>query len=454
VSHPLTSPGLKPDTIYLSWANTIRLGLVQTAIGSIVVLTTSTMNRVMVIEHMLPAMIPGILVALHYVVQLARPRLGHASDVSGRRTPWIIGGIVTLACGALLAASATAWMAAEPGFGIALAVFAFLLIGIGVGASGTSLLALLAQQVAPERRPAAGSIVWMMMILGFILTAGIAGHFLDPFSGGRLVLVTACVCLLAVTVATLALWGVERSSHPQAADVQPASMPFREALLSVWEDARARQFTVFVFVSMLAYSTQDLILEPFAGAVFDMTPGESTQLSGIQNAGVLMGMILIALCGSLFKGRLLGSLRFWTVTGCVGSAAALITLSLAGIVGHGWPLEISVFALGTANGAFAVAAIASMMALAGAGEANREGVRMGLWGAAQAIAFALGGFLGTAAIDVLRWLLSYPDSAYSFVFLAEAALFIVAARLAFRLDQTANSSIATYTGTTGWRLSS
>jgi BCD family chlorophyll transporter-like MFS transporter len=205
---------------------------------------------------------------------------------------------------------------------------------------------------------------------------------------------------------------------------------------------------------MLAYSTQDLILEPFAGAVFDMTPGESTQLSGIQNAGVLMGMILIALCGSLFKGRLLGSLRFWTVTGCVGSAAALITLSLAGIVGHGWPLEISVFALGTANGAFAVAAIASMMALAGAGEANREGVRMGLWGAAQAIAFALGGFLGTAAIDVLRWLLSYPDSAYSFVFLAEAALFIVAARLAFRLDQTANSSIATYTGTTGWRLSS
>jgi BCD family chlorophyll transporter-like MFS transporter len=185
-----------------------------------------------------------------------------------------------------------------------------------------------------------------------------------------------------------------------------------------------------------------------------MTPGESTQLSGIQNAGVLLGMVLIALCGSLFNGRLLGSLRFWTVAGCIGSAAALISLSMAGVVGMGWPLEVSVFMLGTANGAFAVAAIGSMMALAGAGEANREGVRMGMWGAAQAIAFALGGFVGTAAIDVLRSLLSHPDAAYAFVFIAEAALFVVAARLAFRLEQTTDLSIATYTGTTGWRLSS
>jgi MFS transporter, BCD family, chlorophyll transporter len=35
---------------------------------------------------------------------------------------------------------------------------------------------------------------------------------------------------------------------------------------------------------------------------------------------------------------------------------------------------------------FAVAAIGSMMALAGEGRGRREGTRMGLWGAAQAIA--------------------------------------------------------------------
>jgi BCD family chlorophyll transporter-like MFS transporter len=108
---------------------------------------------------------------------------------------------------------------------------------------------------------------------------------------------------------------------------------------------------------------------------------------------------------------------------------ALAGLTFGGQYGPSWPIEINVFALGVANGAFAVAAIASMMNLAGNGTARREGLRMGLWGAAQAIAFAIGGFLGTAAIDVTRQLLSEPATAYGLVFAGEAALFLIAAWL-------------------------
>ncbi|MEM8699780.1 MAG: MFS transporter, partial [Pseudomonadota bacterium] len=43
----------------LSWLGIVRLGLVQTALGAIVVLTTSTINRIMVVELGLAAMIPG-----------------------------------------------------------------------------------------------------------------------------------------------------------------------------------------------------------------------------------------------------------------------------------------------------------------------------------------------------------------------------------------------------------
>ena len=81
------------------WLGIVRLGLVQTALGAIVVLTTSTLNRIMVVELALPAMIPGALVALHYAVQLLRPRLGHGSDVGGRRSPWIVGGMAVLGLG-------------------------------------------------------------------------------------------------------------------------------------------------------------------------------------------------------------------------------------------------------------------------------------------------------------------------------------------------------------------
>ncbi|MFZ8913852.1 MAG: PucC family protein, partial [Pseudomonadales bacterium] len=88
----------------LSWLGIVRLGLVQTALGAIVVLTTSTLNRIMVVELALPAMIPGALVALHYAIQLLRPRLGHGSDVGGRRSPWILGGMAVLGLGGFAAA--------------------------------------------------------------------------------------------------------------------------------------------------------------------------------------------------------------------------------------------------------------------------------------------------------------------------------------------------------------
>ena len=95
------------------WGSIARLGLVQMALGAIVVLTTSTLNRVMVVELALPALLPGLLVALHYAVQLARPRMGFGSDVGGRRTPWIVGGMAVLASGGVLAALATALLTPE-----------------------------------------------------------------------------------------------------------------------------------------------------------------------------------------------------------------------------------------------------------------------------------------------------------------------------------------------------
>jgi len=411
----------------LGWLGIVRLGLVQTALGAIVVLTTSTMNRVMVVELALPAMIPGALVGLHYAVQMLRPRLGYGSDVGGRRTPWIIGGMAVLALGAVLAAIGISLYAAQPVAAALLAVAAFLLIGLGVGAAGTSLLVLLAQRVSPHRRGAAASIVWFMMIAGFAVTATIAGRLLDPFTTLRLVAVTAGVGGFAFLVALVAVWGVE---GPLAAAKQRTQRTdFKAALREVWAETEARRFTVFVFVSMLAYSAQDLILEPFAGAVFGFTPGESTQLSGLQHAGVLAGMLLVAVAGTLLSKRL-GSLRVFTFGGCIASAFALAGLVAAGFVGPGWPLRQTVFLLGFANGAFAVAAIGSMMALASRGRESREGTRMGLWGAAQAIAFGIGGFLGTVLSDAARLVLGSPASAYVTVFAAEAVLFLWSAWLA------------------------
>jgi BCD family chlorophyll transporter-like MFS transporter len=415
---------MTPD---FGWLGIARLGLVQAAIGAMVVLTTSTLNRVMVVELGLPALLPGLLVALHYIVQVMRPRMGFGSDVGGRRTPWIVGGLAVLALGGVGASAATAWMQTAPGAGIALAAVCFVLIGVGVSASGTSLLVLLAKRVPEHRRAPAATIVWMMMIVGFAVTAGVAGKLLDPYTPARLVAVTAAACALAFAVAVLALRGLEgEGGRAPARDAPPR---FVEALNQVWGEPDARRFTVFIFVSMLAYSAQDLILEPFAGTVFGYTPGQSTSLSGVQHGGVLAGMILVALAGQRF-----GSLRAWTVGGCIASALALASLVGAAAVGAAWPFRETVFLLGVSNGAFSIAAIGSMMRLAGQGREGREGVRMGLWGAGQAVAFGLGGLVGTAASDLARWLIGSPAAAYATVFAFEALLFVAAALLAARID--------------------
>jgi BCD family chlorophyll transporter-like MFS transporter len=224
------------------------------------------------------------------------------------------------------------------------------------------------------------------------------------------------------------------------------------ALAQVWSEPAARRFTVFVFLSMLAYSLQDLILEPYAGLVFGFTPGESTQLASVQHGGVLVGMICVALSGSVIGGRILSSMRFWIVGGCLISALALFGLALSGFF-PSWPLRANVFTLGVANGAFAVAAIGSMMTLAGQGTGHRQGLRMGLWGASQAIAFALGGVLGTLAVDIARWLLQSTEVAYAAVFGGEAVLFVVSAALAARLALPAARSSMVARALPGFRTS-
>lgn len=427
---------------YLTWPQIARLGLVQASLGSIVVLTTSLLNRVMVVELALPAILPGALVAIHYFIQLIRPRMGFGSDQTRRATPWIRGGILVLASGGVLAAASTILLSSSVGLGIALATVAFLMIGIGVSSSGTALLVLLAKRVEPKKKAAAATCVWLMMIFGFAFTASVSGKFLTPFSFERLLMISSTVSVIAVIVTFLAIWGMESPvvKTPQSlsnadeaeSEASPIKVSFREAFTEVWQESRVRSFTWFVFVSMLAYSSQDLILEPFAAVAFGFSPAETTSLSGLQNGGVLIGMLALAFITTKAKSQTLTTLSTWTIGGCLASALAMMGLVLSGPIDNVLFFQVSVFLLGIFNGAFSIAAIGSMMQFASMGSARREGVRMGIWGASQAMAFGLGGIIGTGLSDIARIVLGDPASAYAFVFFLEGVLFVVAAYLSYQ----------------------
>ena len=345
--------------------------------GTLDRLTTSTLNRLAVVEFGLPAVLSGLLVGLHNAIQITRPNWGFRSDSGGNRTRFIILGMATLGFGAFLASVGLVMMALTYWQGLAVSILAYGLIGVGVGASGTSLLALLA--------------TLLMMTFGIAVTATVVGKLLDPYSPARLLQLVGGVGVVATTLTTLAIWGIEKhhSTKPQP---QTAPQPFSAGLAEVWAEPRARNFTLFIFLSMVAYFMQELILEPYAGLAFGFTPGQSTQLSGAQNGGVFVGMLTVGIAAT---GLRIGSLRAWVMIGCSGSALLLLAIAILGQIAQGAALLLpATVGLGLFNGIFAVAAIGSMMALASEGREAREGTRMGLWGASQAIAAGVGACLG------------------------------------------------------------
>jgi BCD family chlorophyll transporter-like MFS transporter len=400
-----------------SWGLIVRLCLVNASIGALAALPVNLFNRLMTVELALPALLPGLLVALHYGVQLSRPVWGHRSDVHGGRTPYILGGLICVALGVIGAAWGIGLAETSLPFALTVWLVSYILIGLGIGAGGTSFLALLAS-VSGTRKAAAATLAWLFLIIGAIAASIGTGVAIDPYSPARLMQVVPVVCLIAVLVSMIGTLRVERHA---GVVIPPKDDRLSVAVAATWADPTARAFTGFVFLSILAFYLSELILEPFAGHIHGLTPDASTKLSGGKDGAALMGMIGAGVLSQLR----IGTLRFWAITGCIISAAGLMCLAF------GLPLVPSTMTLGLGNGLFVVGAIGSMMQLAAAHE-SATGTRMGVFGASQAVAAGLAGLIATGTLDVARWQAS-DQFAYGVVFTFEAFLFIAAALVAARV---------------------
>ena len=429
----------------MNWFSILRLGLIQLCIGSSVVIPLSTLNRLMKVELALPATIAGFLIALHYAVQLTRVNWGYLSDKTQNRSQWIIFGMLILGIGGVLASASIPLIESNFAYGIMLALFSYTLIGFGVGAAGTPLLALLASYSSKSQKGFAASITFLMMILGLAITGITAGIILDPYSHQKLIKITASLAILTNILSFLSLKNLEKSLRNNADARTPNAInydvPFLEGIKKVWMEREARLFTIFIFISMGAFSMQDPILEPFAGEVFGFAVGESTKLDGFHKIGTLIGIILIILCLSKFrigfaslsivKNERLGSEKFWLITGCIFSAFSLFMISLLGLT-YRDPgiLNSVVFLFGISNGVFTAGILGTMLHLASRGsDGNNTGTRMGIWGAAQAYATMIAVFFSTVLVDILGLMMNSLPSVYGIVFLTAASFFIAAAFL-------------------------
>ena len=353
--------------------------------------------------------------------------------------------MLILGIGGVLASASIPLIESNFAYGIMLALFSYTLIGFGVGAAGTPLLALLASYSSKSQKGFAASITFLMMILGLAITGITAGIILDPYSHQKLIKITASLAIITNILSFLSLKNLEKSMRNNADARTPNAInydvPFLEGIKKVWMEREARLFTIFIFISMGAFSMQDPILEPFAGEVFGFAVGESTKLDGFHKIGTLIGIILIILCLSKFrigfaslsivKNERLGSEKFWLITGCIFSAFSLFMISLLGLT-YRDPgiLNSVVFLFGISNGVFTAGILGTMLHLASRGsDGNNTGTRMGIWGAAQAYATMIAVFFSTVLVDILGLMMNSLPSVYGIVFLTAASFFIAAAFL-------------------------
>lgn len=415
------------------WLKVIRLGLFQFGMGLSLAPITGTLNRVLIDELRIPAVAVGFLLAIHYFVSPARALIGFHSDVNraaGRwRTPYLVlGGMLTY--GGLATAPFTLiLLSGEGALGFWPALFfcslIFLGYGIGVNIVETIYLAMVSDITPSRERGQVLGILWVMLVLGTIVSSVVIGQLLMHYSHYRLIQVMQGSAVIFIAMTFISLYGQERLK-PNG-ELEDVAEPVRvretlgHSLRLLAAQAPLRNLFIVLFLATLGFATHDVLLEPYGGQVLNMTVTQTSRLTALWGVGMLVS---IAIAGwALWRGR---SSVLLITAGCVIGAAGFLTVSLASSETWANLFRVGVVLIGMGRGMFIVGALALVMALV---DKNHAGLFIALWGITQALAQGFGTIGGGLARDVVERLTGQVALGYTLVYLTSLSLLIVSALL-------------------------
>jgi len=414
----------------------LRLSLFQVSVGMALVLIMGTLNRVMIVELGVPASIVAVMISLPVLYAPLRTLVGfrsdtHRSALGWKRVPFIwmgtmlqFGGLAIMPF-ALLVLSGGGNAAAWPAWiGPLCAGLAFLLVGAGLHTIQTAGLALATDLVPTESQPTVVGLMFVMLLLGTVVSALVFGTLLVDFSPGRLVQVIQGAAVVTIVLNILALWKQETRRPPRNSGAASAARPsFRQAWHRFIQGDHAIRRLVAIVLGTMAFTMQDVLLEPYGGQVLGMSVAQTTLLTATLAGGGLLGFAFSA--RTLNRGA--DPFRLAIAAVLVGIPAFAIVIAAGPI--QSLPLfATGVFLLGFGSGVFGHGTLTASMRLA---PRDQIGLALGAWGAAQAtaagVAVALGGIIrdlvdAFATRDVFGPTLTGPATGYTAVYCIEIAL--------------------------------
>jgi len=423
-------------TADLPLSRLLRLSLFQVSVAMASVLLIGTLNRVMIVELGVPATVVAVMISLPLLAAPFRALIGHKSDthvsaLGWRRVPWIwqgtmlqFGGLAIMPF-ALLVLSGDNAIVVPPWVGWLGAGLAFLLTGAGLHMVQTVGLALATDLVSEEAQPRVVGLMYVMLLVGMIVSAVIFGALLEDFNRGRLVQVVQGAAVVTIVLNVIAMWKQEaRDAHKTRDGRQEPT--FRESWDSFISGSGAVRRLIAVGMGTMAFSMQDVLLEPYGGQVLGLTVANTTRLTATLSLGGLLGFLLAARVlgrgGDPFRmasyGALIGIPGFTAVILAAPAGSAALFFSGTFLIGFGAGLLSHGTLTATMHNA----------------PENQRGLALGAWGAVQASAAGLAVAFGGIARDVVNGMsarrlfgeaFSGPATAYALVYSVEIVLLIV-----------------------------
>ncbi|MCS6813981.1 MAG: BCD family MFS transporter [Cyanobacteria bacterium] len=439
---PLQSPSTNLPRLGLF--TMFRLGLFQMGLGMMSLLTLGVLNRVMIAELAIPAVVAASTIAAHQFMAPARVWFGQLSDAKKflgyHRTGYVWAGALLFVLAAFLALQvswqlgsslqANGWTLPTYIWTGLLAVI-FALYGLALSSSSTPFAALLVDVSDEDDRPKLVGIVWSMLMVGIVIGAivfSVLTKRLDAdasLSDVQTIVNQVFLIIPGIVfgLAILATVGIEdhfsRYRHRSGIADREDSITLGKALRVLTASRQTGLFFTFLLVMTISLFMQEPVLEPYGAKVFDMSLGETTRLNAYWGMGTLMGIsstgfFIVPRLGKQNSARL----------GCLLVAASMLLIIFAGTTQNARLFQGLVFVFGLASGITTTGSISLMLDLTAA---ETAGTFIGAWGLSQAIARGLATVIGGGVLSLGEQIFQQQTLlAYSTVFGLQAIGMVLA----------------------------
>ena len=402
----------------------LRLSLFQISVGMAMVMLVGTLNRVMIVELKVSATLVSFMVALPLLIAPLRALIGfrsdnHRSQLGWRRVPYIwmgsllqFGGFSIMPFALLVLAGAGQASQAPAWVGQIGAAGAFLLVGLGMHTVQTAGLALATDLAPPERQPQVVGLMYVMQLIGMIGSALVLGYLLHDYSPGQLIRVVQAVAVTTLVLNVVALWKQEPRSRLHKPGT-PVEHSFAQAWQLFCQGPNTLRRLLAVGLGTMAFTMEDVLLEPYGGEILHMSVSSTTLLSATLALGGLLGFAWAS--SVLGRGGDAYRMSGW---GAWVGLPAFVCVIASGPLAMPALFVLGIFLIGLGGSLFAHGTLTATMQLAPPGQI---GLAMGAWGAVQATAAGVGMATGGLVRDGVA-LISTPVMGYSAVYVIEILL--------------------------------